>query len=310
MTDLQMIRDLDDTGWPTPPRLQPAHDLLLAAIAAETHPPRIRRRRSGRTRRSWRRGIVGAVVAAGAATVLAVTLTQVNSSSGGSAHPGPADRPTSANASVMPPAAFLQKAAATAAAEPDAAPRADQFYYIRDGSYQAWLSMDGAHDGQIISSGDTIAVPGCRNGQALVAGNYTGLRPQPCTPQPAYLADAPTTPTAMAAYLTGKAGSANPNNIGKELMSIAEFNYLRPAARAALYEAVPLLPGLTLSSSTVLTNGTRAVAITWNFSGFQDTLLFNPSSYAYLGMTTSTNIHATANADVHQAIVDAVGDTA
>ncbi len=96
-----------------------------------------------------------------------------------------------------------------------------------------------AHDGQIISSGDTIAVPGCRNGQALVAGNYTGLRPQPCTPQPAYLADAPTTPTAMAAYLTGKAGSANPNNVGKELMSIAEFNYLRPAARAALYEAVP-----------------------------------------------------------------------
>ncbi len=142
----------------------------------------------------------------------------------------------------------------------------------------------------------------------MVAGNYEGLRPQPCTPDPAYLANAPTTADAMAKYILAQAGSDDPNNIGKEVLDLAGDHYLRPPAQAALYEATRLLPGLTLSATTVTNLNTSAVAITWSFDGAESvTLLFDPSSYAFLGVVNQlADTHGVVNS-YRQGIVDAVG---
>ncbi len=202
----------------------------------------------------------------------------------------------------MAPGVFLARAAAAAKAAPDVAPRPDQFLYVKDGDYEAWLSMDGTHDG-LIDNGEKMDQPGCRNGVQQL-GNTP---PAQCTVQPAYLSDAPTTPTAMVAYIGSLAGSTRPNSLGKELMGLAEFNYLRPAAKAALFEAAPLLPGLHLTGSGVLNLGAPAVAINWNFGSSTTTLLFNPTSYALVGCTTAGEQGEKAGSAIRQAVVDRVG---
>jgi hypothetical protein len=338
MNDLQMIRELDDTPLPSAADLGAARASLIAAITADS------RRRPPR-RAIWAVAATG-VAAATAIIVLATAAhpggtpevaasaavptpaaapprpatpstaatptnpsapapttkaAQVAPSTGPSRHPA-APRPAQPPALRMAPAVFLARAAAAAKAAPDVAPRPDQFLYVKDGDYEAWLSMDGTHDG-LIDNGEKMDQPGCRNGMQQL-GNTP---PAPCTVQPAYLSDAPTTPTAMVAYIGSLAGSTRPNSLGKELMGLAEFNYLRPAAKAALFEAAPLLPGLHLTGSGVLNLGAPAVAINWNFGSSTTTLLFNPTSYALVGCTTAGEQGEKAGSAIRQAVVDRVG---
>jgi hypothetical protein len=339
MNDLQMIRELDDTPLPSAADLGAARASLVAAITADS------RRRPPR-RAIWAVAATG-VAAATAIIVMATAphpggtpevaasaavptlaaapprsatpstaatptnpsatapttkAAQVAPSSGPSRHPA-APRPAAQPPALrMAPAVFLARAAAAAKAAPDVAPRPDQFLYVKDGDYEAWLSMDGTHDG-LIDNGEKMDQPGCRNGMQQL-GNTP---PAPCTVQPAYLSDAPTTPTAMVAYIGSLAGSTRPNSLGKELMGLAEFNYLRPAAKAALFEAAPLLPGLHLTGSGVLNLGAPAVAINWNFGSSTTTLLFNPTSYALVGCTTAGEQGEKAGSAIRQAVVDRVG---
>ena len=197
---------------------------------------------------------------------------------------------------------FLARAAVAAKAAPDIAPRPDQFLYIKDGDYEAWLSMDGTHD-SLIDSDQKMVLPGCRDGVARL-GNTA---PAACTVQPAYLSEAPTTAGGMAGYIAGLAGSSRPNSLGKELMSLAEFNYLRPAARGALFEAAPLLPGLHLTGRSVLNLGVPAVAIDWKFGSSSTTLLFDPKTYALVGCTTTGELGERAGSAIRQTVVDRVG---
>ena len=97
-----------------------------------------------------------------------------------------------------------------------------KFLYVRDGRYQAWLSMDGKHDGKIISTDGTTFVGGCVNGQARSEGNYTGLKFQPATVTPAYLPDVPTTEPALLSYIEQNGGDTN--GAGKEIDALAEFS--------------------------------------------------------------------------------------
>jgi hypothetical protein len=225
-------------------------------------------------------------------------------SGGGVTHPTPMDPqstggvlstpapppPTNLPAAAGDAAVVLAAAAAAARSAPAQAPRADQFLYISNsGGYEAWFSIDGTQDGRI-DDGRTSTVPGCRDGVQQVAGNYTGTRPVPCSPQPAFLADAPTTAQAMADYIVGRSGggSANVNGAAKAAMAIAEFNYLLPAAKAALFEALPLLPGLQLDSGTTIVDGTAAIAVSWQFEGSTSSLLFDAATHEYLGCSTSS----------------------
>jgi len=306
MNEIDEIRALDCSRPVELDDLDRARDRLAAAIDADTRRRRRHPRRASRHARlaGWtkrRLAIASGVVAAVAVMLMVVLLPPPAPSR--QAHTGPFA------AVAIQPAAFLQKAADAARADADFVPRPDQFLYVQQTGYQAWISMDGTHDG-LVDNGDKIPTGGCRDGEQLVAGNYVGLRPQPCTPDPAYLADAPITPTSMIDYIVSHAGSTNPNSIGKEIIDISEFHYLRPAARAALYDAAGRLPGISMTATTLSNSGKPATAITWAFNGeYRTVLLFDPATYAYLGSVTAGVTDALKGPlNYKTGVVDAVGD--
>ena len=208
---------------------------------------------------------------------------------------------------AVEPVVFLKQAAAAAVANPAKAPRGDQFLYVKDGDYEAWLSMDGAHDGLIHdSAGGIDPEPGCVAGKSKWKNPDGSVATTDCTADPAYFADAPTAPKAMADYIKTNAGSSRPNSLGKELMGIAQFKYLPSAAKAALYESIPMLPGLELSGQLVDDNGGQVVSINWQYAGSTTTLFFNPTTYAYLGCGTLAG-DVQNSSSIVQAVVNKVG---
>ncbi|MCW2603756.1 MAG: hypothetical protein JWN61_1891 [Pseudonocardiales bacterium] len=226
---------------------------------------------------------------------------------------GPTQSPVAANSQAT---LFLRKAAAVALGDPPIEPRADQFLYVAIGTTsETWLSIDGTQDGQTRNRG-TTHIAGCRDGIAMVEGNAPAPRQQPCSPIPAYRPGAPTDPRAMAALLVEAAGPRNaqgqpvppsPNQQGKELLSFIEFTWLLPASRAALYEALPLLSALTMSTAELPDR--NATTVSWSFSGAEHSLLFDSSTYEYLGFASSEP-GSTVTGDTSvlvQRIVDAVG---
>ncbi|MEV5713441.1 hypothetical protein AB0L41_06070 [Amycolatopsis mediterranei] len=126
-----------------------------------------------------------------------------------------------------------------------------------------------------------------------------------CVPHPAAPADLPTTADAMFAYLhksTYGEGDTR-HDLGNEVVALAE-GYLRPAARAALYEAVAKVPGLVARTDANGADGRSVLGITWTSTtgygiGNQDEFLFDPVTFAYLGSGTTGVV-------VNQGIVDAV----
>lgn len=218
------------------------------------------------------------------------------------------------SAEARTPAMVLDAGAHAALAAPDVVPAASQFYYVKIDDYQAWLSIDGTHDGKVISNGEATPLPGCRNGRQTVVGtSATGT--QACVARGAYLANAPTTATAMKTFLVGSvasSGTGAANALGKQIASVLQFNYLRPAARAALLEVAKSLPGLTVDPAGTSGVGAGEVAISWPApdGGGSTQLIFDQSTNAYIGLRTigASGQVGTASAP-SVAIVNAVGDT-
>jgi len=207
------------------------------------------------------------------------------------------------------PIAVLRSAATKISALPDRIPEPNQFYYINDGSYQAWLSMDGTHDGLVITDGSGTPVPGCKNGSEIDMGN-SGPQSVPCTPRPAFLADAPTTSTAMATYLGFVDGGGPVNSAGKQIYELLSTRYLRPAARAALFGALTDLEGLQLVPAGTGGLSENEIGVQWPAPGGGATrLVFDSHSDDYLGVTT-VGIHGEGGSSwPTYAIVNKVGAT-
>lgn len=199
------------------------------------------------------------------------------------------------------PATVLHNAAKRMSTLPDVVPKPGQFYYIHDGPYRAWLSMDGAHDGLVISDGDRIPVPGCRNGRQVEHGN-AGVKSVPCVPRPAYVSDAPTTKSAMVSYL----GSLN--SAGKEIYELLAMTYLRPPARAALFDALTELPGIERVSSGTAGLSDTEIGIRWPApEGGSTMLVFDARSDTYIGVTTVGTYGEVGRSRPTYAIVNKVG---
>ncbi|MDQ2835938.1 MAG: hypothetical protein M3Y89_00780 [Actinomycetota bacterium] len=234
--------------------------------------------RSARPRRvRSRRILLGGALAAVAATVVVIVLP-------GGGHSG--------GIAQADPIMMLTAASAYAKTLPDVVPRADQFYYVKRDGLESWASVDGTHDGEILPTGAAaMPVPGCRNGVVLIGGNYDGLRPQPCTPDPAFLADAPTTPETMAGYLQAKYGLAGINGIGSGIQGMLSTHFMRPASLAALFQTATHLDGLRVVSEKAF--GSNVIGVTWSdpdgMTGGQDAavLLFDGTTHAYLGFQTT-----------------------
>ncbi|SCG75889.1 CU044_5270 family protein [Micromonospora coxensis] len=298
MDDLQLLRQLGaETPPATPETLSPARNRLMAA--ATPAPTTIRRP----TRRSWR-GVLGGVAAAGVAAAVTSVLVLAPDQFGGDAPAARAD------------ATQVLRSAATAALQvPDATPRADQFIYRRtqDGPsiHESWLSVDGTRDGLVRESAagkrTETPVPGCRDGRAALVkgGEVLPGRTEPCTPEPAYRPDMPTDATAMRAYLATH-GSGEPGSVnaaGKDVMYFAE-SYLRPASRAALYEAAAAVPGLRTVENVTDGAGRSGIGIAWpSTRGEGDiVLVFDAETYAFLGTSGTSSVQALT-------VVDKAGQT-
>jgi hypothetical protein len=285
MDELTLVRDLrPDEPLPGDMALQPARAALLQAMAVEAAAgkPRTGSRAeiaaTGRTARSTtrrpRRRVLGGLAVAAALAAVATVGPWHGMTGGGSS-------------AVADPVTVLDEAARYAASQPFQVPRADQFLYLAPAR---WASVDGTHDGFYYdSAGRRIIEPGCRNGRRLVLGGQVQLQAstEACVPDPAYLADAPTTAQDMLDYLHRRVGGPeNPNALAKSALDMLGQHYLRPAAASALFLALTQVPGLHAVADVVDVAGKHGIGLSWSTDGSSATLVFDASTHAYLGINT------------------------
>ncbi len=282
MDDMQLLRDFaGPAGLPAAGDLVRKRAELLAATARPRH----------------RRVFWGGVAAAGLAAAVAAVV--VLPSAGPVVSPPPEPEPVR----------ILHAAAAQARALPDFVPRPDQFVYTRtrleDGlENETWASVDGTHDGLVFLYGHEASLAGCRDGKRVQRESHGRTVTNRCVPHPAAPTDLPTDADAMLAHLHRSTyGEGDTlHDLGNEIIELAE-GYLRPAVRAALFEAVAKVPGLVVHAGAKDAIGRTVVGITWDGRaehgiGNQNEFLFDPVTFAYLG--TGTGVV------VSQGIVDAV----
>jgi hypothetical protein len=274
---------------------------------------------SARPRRKVARIRVAVGVTSGAVAALAVGLT-LSSLPGGAHSSGTAIAHPNSSTSRSTPIAVLtakqvlDSAATAALSHPGAAPRPGQFVYSKvgdgDGAVaQTWLSVDGSRNGLVKAQGPvgTTTILGCVNGQHQIrtpgynGKPYTGpaspKAPVPldgpvvtetCIPQPAFFPGLPTTASAMPGYLAKTQGVRlnDLNDVAKVVGGIFQSDYLLPAQRAALYRFLATLPGLTLERHVKDVTGRPGIGVGWSFNGSTAVLIFDPSTYTLLGITT------------------------
>src|SRR5690349_5340614 len=133
MDDLQLVRELDDTPLKSADQLASARAQLVAGM---------------KPRGRGRAGIIAIATIAVAATGTAVAMVLPSTTPDTPATPrteAAAPTTTPVDTAVQ----LLTHAAATARSKPEVVPRPDQFYYLRDGEWEAWFSVDGTHDGRV-----------------------------------------------------------------------------------------------------------------------------------------------------------------
>jgi hypothetical protein len=281
---------LHDIAGPAPlagyEELAPARQRLMAAVAAEARPVRRRSFRSLAVRRS---AFAGALAAGVVAAIVGTVVLTPRSGNEGAAQASPAE--------------VLHLAAATAATEPFTAPRPDQLMYVKSTHYQGWFSVDGTHRG--LANGAVVA--GCKNGHAdLFKSNSKVIGTVACTPDPAYLPDAPTDVAGMTKYLAKLHVGASPNMTGKAVYDLLFFHYLKPAAQAALFNTMATAPGIWVIPSAQDISGRPGIAVAWKFQGETVELIFDKKTHAFLGANTSPT---DGDALLKMVIVDKVGQT-
>jgi hypothetical protein len=276
-----------DAGRPFEERLL---DELLAAQASMNGDGRA----TSSHRRSRRIILAAAVAAAAVGVVVFQTL------------PGSVGTPTSASA-----APFLRQAARAVLTAPtfqeqsSVVPQPNQYVYseTEDPSgtlVKIWLSVDGSLPGlQRWTSGITgevpasgaIPYPACTVSQAESTG---------CSPQAGYFPGMPTNPTALLSYLNqiglvdsaaaGSSAASTPgwidNDLAKGIMYLMQTSYLLPAQQAALFTLMSQTAGFTLVPNMADAIGRVGVGVEWSFESSAGALIFNPTTYALLGVRT------------------------
>lgn len=290
MDDIALLKDMADrTPLPGHADLAPARARLLAEIDAPTRP-------RGR-RRLWLSGAAAVGLAAAITAVVAL---------GGLEPVGVA--PPEAGAAEV-----LHLAADAARKQPATPPRPDQFVYTRtkqgDGSVrEAWLSVDGTHDGLIAERGQESPLYGCRDGrrQADRQGEVVPGLTEPCEPDPAYLVDLPTDAAGMREYLLNAGGTpGDVNGLGKNVAFLFSEYRVPPASLAAVFEAVAEHDGLEIVEDATDGAGRRGVGVRWPNADDKSasTLVFDQEPHAFLGLSTGEGW----GAQLEQAVVDEVG---
>lgn len=211
---------------------------------------------------------------------------------------------TSTAASAAP---FLRRAAQAVLTAPTfneqsgVVPQENQYVYseTEDPSgtlYQLWLATNGdrpalvryvSSTGSVIAPG-VISNPPCTIAQAEASG---------CVSEAGYLPDLPTDSTTLLAYLnqigvtdTDSATANTPgwvdNDLAKGVMYLMQTCYLLPAQQSALFTLMSQTPGFTIVPNLADAIGRVGVGVEWNYEGDSGALIFNPTTYALLGVRT------------------------
>jgi hypothetical protein len=146
--------------------------------------------------------------------------------------------------------------------------------YLRE----VWLSASGTKDGLLREQPRSSPLPGHPTGPWQTI-TLTGHQ------QPAYLPGLPTSPDAMLRYLYRNSQGQNPPDQQAFITAgdLIRESYLRPAALAALFEAVARIPGVVVVHGAVTVSGTRGIAVQRIFQGQSNQLIFDPRTYAFIG---------------------------
>ena len=201
----------------------------------------------------------------------------------------------------------------------------------------SWLSVDGTRNGLTespmngklqknvqlgcVNGSRKIRTPG-RDGKPLKGGHKPiplkspvpmdgPVVTVPCTPERAFFPDMPTTAAAMGPYLERTQGihRDNLNDLAKTVGFILNDDYILPAQRAALYQYLAATPGLTVERHVRDVSGRPGIGVVWHFYGSKAMNIFDPHTFAYLGMTTWGEQGQMGGAAlVRTAIVDRAGE--
>jgi hypothetical protein len=211
---------------------------------------------------------------------------------------------------------------------------------------QSWLSVDGTRNGLTespvngkeqktvqlgcVNGSRKIRTPG-RDGKPIKGGHkpIVAKKPVPmdgpgvtvpmdgpvvtvpCTPELAFFPDMPTAAAAMGPYLERTQGVRlnDLNDLSKTVGFMLESDYILPAQRAALYRFLAGTPGLTVERHVRDVSGRPGIGVGWRFEGSKAMNIFDPRTFAYLGMTTwGEQGQPDGDALVQTAVVDRVGE--
>jgi hypothetical protein len=252
-------------------------------------------------RRSGRRVLIGGLTTAGLAGGVAAALVIAPTAE-------VADKPTVALAGAS---RVLDRAAATAAGQPDLKPGPDQFVYVEAKSRQAplsaaeglparpgqvthrraWLSVSGRRAGLLHNVGeepiwlcDTAPDAQGREPKKLPEADLT-RPPRDCHGVPAYRPDLPTDPSAMRSWLYRKSQGGNPPDV-QAFITVGDTlreSYVAPAAKAAMFKAAATIPGVTVTGDTVDLAGRKGIAVGQTWNGVRQELIFEAKTYRLLG---------------------------
>ena len=99
------------------------------------------------------------------------------------------------------------------------------------------------------------------------------------------------------------------NDLSKTVGFMLESDYILPAQRAALYRFLAATPGLTVEPHVHDVSGRPGIGVVWHFYGSKAMNIFDPRTFAYLGMTTwGEQGQLGGGALVRTAIVDRAGE--
>lgn len=311
MNDLDLIATLaPDTPLAIAEDLARARDLLTNAAAAEGGAVRGTHSAGGQVR-PLRLALAGLAVAAAAAGVaIALTLSSglpTRPSATNSSHPkiGRSTGRTSEGSThaalpaTLTAAEFLRRGAAALRDQVAILPRPDQYIYAEtegphgSSKYQIWQSADGTRPGLVEPAIAHAAIP-------LPACTVAHAQSGSCSLAAGYLPQMPTSRNALFAFLVkigyataGPSPKAIPNwatnDLGKDVASLLQDEYLSPAQQASLFELMAHANGIKLFRHAIDALGRSGVGVAWRYEGTTYELVFDPSNYAYLGYGTVTH---------------------
>lgn len=286
----------------------PAHGLERSGAYVEGLPIPTRRPTHpipARSRRAVRRS-AGATVGVAAAVVVAVVVSAAPYPSPNKTGSRALQTPSSTTTGVgeLTAAKFLHRAAQAVLDEVSTVPQPGQFVYSERKEstgtvIEFWKSADGTQSGIEVSSTSASGT------HALSTCTYAKAEAGSCLSNAGYYAGLPTQSGAVLPYLeamhivTEATFNSSPgatkgitetswhaNTLGKTISSMLFSVYLAPAQKAAIYNLLAGTPGFTLAKGIVDSDGQSGVGIEWRYQGDTSALVFNPTTYAFLGIRT------------------------